>query len=77
MSAIKVLAQISTLNLHKGEAVKKNSETMTDDIEDRIAVKEKQVQVENDPAKKERYRKQLLILRLRKEIAKVQQQLKN
>lgn len=50
---------------------------MTDDIEDRIAVKEKQVQVENDPAKKERYRKQLLILRLRKEIAKVQQQLKN
>ena len=50
---------------------------MTDDIDDRIAVKQKQVEVENDPEKKERYRKQLMVLRLRKEIASIQQQQKN
>jgi hypothetical protein len=48
---------------------------MTDDINDRIAVKEKQVQVENDPEKKERYRKQLMVLRLRKEIGEIQNQI--
>lgn len=48
---------------------------MTDDIDSRIAVAEKKVEVETDLAKKERYRKQLMILKLRKEIGQIQQQL--
>jgi len=52
-----------------------NQNTM-DDILDKIAVKQKQYDVEKDPELKDKYRKQLMVLRLRNEIAQIQQQLK-
>jgi hypothetical protein len=42
------------------------------DIISRIAVKQKQIQVETDPSKKSEYEKQLLVLNIRKKIRDLQ-----